>query len=149
VGPLAFERAIGRGGATADTQGAIAALGRTSLGGVLLYVVLAGLVGYALWGFVRAALDPWHKGHDTKGVVERVGYAVSGISYGLLAYATYGLITARATAAQNGAQAAQTQQTTASILPNSWGPLLVGIVALIIVGVGFSQIAKGLKPHFE
>jgi len=149
MGLLAFQLAIGRGGATTDTQGAIAALGRTSLGGILLYVVLVGLVGYALWGLVRAALDPWHKGDDTKGIVERVGFAVSGISYGLLAYATYGLITAKPAAAQNGAQAAQTQQTTASILPNSWGPWVVGIVALIILGVGFSQIVKGLNPHFE
>jgi hypothetical protein len=149
MGVLAFQLAVGRGGATTDTQGAIAAMGKTSIGGVLLYVILVGLVGYALWGFIRAALDPWHKGVDTKGIVERVGYAVSGISYGLLAYATYGLITAGASAAQNGAQAAQTQQTTASILTNSWGPWVVGIVALIILGIGFSNIAKGLKPHFD
>jgi hypothetical protein len=114
-----------------------------------LYVILIGLFGYALWGFIRAALDPWHKGTDAKGIAERVGYAVSGISYGLLAYATYGLITARAAAAQNGAQAAQTQQTTGSILTNSWGPWVVGIAALIILGVGLSQVMKGLTPHFE
>jgi hypothetical protein len=67
----------------------------------------------------------------------------------LLAFATYGLITGRASAARNGAQAAQTQQTTASILSKSWGPWVVGIAAVILIGVGLSQILQGLRRDFE
>ena len=102
-----------------------------------------------LWGVIRAVFDPLHKGTDPKGIVERVGYAVSGLSYMLLAFATYGLITGGASAARNGAQAAQTQQTTASILSKSWGPWVVGIAAVIVIGVGLSQIFQGLRRDFE
>ena len=98
---------------------------------------------------IRAVFDPLHKGTDAKGIAERVGYAVSGLSYMLLAFATYGLITGGASAARNGAQAAQTQQTTASILSKSWGPWVVGIAAVILIGVGLSQIFQGLRPDFE
>lgn len=149
IGVLALQVALGRGGALSDTQGAIAAMGQTPFGSLLLYVVLVGLLGYALWSVVRAVLDPQHQGTDAKGIVARVGNAVSGISYGLLAYATYGLITAGASAARNGAQGAQTQQTTASILSNSWGPWAVGLAGVIVIGIGLSHVVRGLNPEFK
>ncbi len=149
IGLLAFQVAIGSGGKITDQQGAIAALGTTPLGQVLLYVMLAGLIGYALWGLIRAVIDPLHEGTDAKGIAQRAGYMVSGISYGLLAMSTYGLLTAKATAATSGAQGAQTQQTTASILTQPWGPWVVALAAAIIIGVGLLQIYTGLRPKFN
>jgi hypothetical protein len=101
-----------------------------------------------LWGLIRAVFDPLHKGSDLGGVVTRVGYAVSGLSYMVLAYATYGLITGGAAAARNGAQTAQTQQTAASILSKSWGPWVVGIAAVILTAVGLAQVYRGLRPDY-
>ena len=149
IGLLALQVAIGSGGKITDQQGAIAALGGTPLGQVLLYVMLAGLIGYALWGFIRAVVDPLQEGTDAKGIAQRVGYMVSGISYGLLALSTYGLITAKTTAAASGAQGAQTQQATASILTQPWGPWVVALAAAIVIGVGLLQIYTGLRPKFN
>jgi diacylglycerol kinase family enzyme len=47
IGVLALQVAISGGGTLTDTQGAIAATGRTAPGGVWLYVALAGRMG--LW----------------------------------------------------------------------------------------------------
>jgi hypothetical protein len=149
IGLLAFQVAVGSGGKLTDQQGAIAALGGTPLGQVLLYVMLAGLIGYALWGLIRAVVDPLHEGTDAKGIAQRVGYLVSGVSYGVLAMSTYGLITAKAPAATSGAQGAQTQQTTASILTQPWGPWVVALAAAIVIGVGLLQIYTGLRPKFN
>jgi uncharacterized membrane protein len=149
IGALAFQVALGVGGALADPQGAIVALGKTPLGGTVLYGVLVGLIGYALWGIIRGVFDPLHKGADAKGIAERVGFAVSGLSYMLLAFATYGLITGGTAAAHNGAQTAQTQQTAGSILSKSWGPWVVGLAAVIAIGIGLLQMFKGLRPNFE
>ena len=149
IGLLAFQVALGSGGKITDQQGAIAALGSTPVGQVLLYVMLVGLVGYALWGLIRAVVDPLHEGTDAKGIAQRVGYMVSGISYGVLAMATYGLITAKAPAASGGAQTAQTQQATASILTQPWGPWAVALAAVIVIGVGLLQIFTGLRPKFN
>lgn len=149
IGLLAFQVATGSGGALADQQGAIAAVGSAPAGKVLLYVMLVGLAGYALWGLIRAVVDPLHEGHDAKGIAQRLGYLVSGISYGLLALATYGLITAKAPAASNGAQNAQTQQTTASILSHPWGPWVVALAAVIVIGVGLLQIYTGFRRNFN
>ena len=149
IGLLAFQVAVGSGGKLTDQQGAIAAVGSTPVGKILLYVMLLGLVGYGLWGLIRAVVDPLHEGHDAKGIAQRVGYLVSGISYGLLALATYGLITAKAPAATSGAQAAQTQQTTASILTQPWGPWVVALAAAIVIGVGLLQIYTAFRRKFN
>lgn len=149
IGLLAFQVAVGSGGKLTDQQGAIAAVGSTPVGKILLYVMLLGLAGYALWGLIRAVVDPLHEGHDAKGIAQRVGYLVSGISYGLLALATYGLITAKAAAATSGAQAAQTQQTTASILTQPWGPWVVALAAATVIGVGLLQIYTAFRRKFN
>ena len=149
IGILAFQVASGSGGALTNQQGAIAAVGNAPGGKVLLYVMLVGLIGYALWGLIRAIVDPLHQGKDTKGIAQRVGFLVSGISYGLLAMATYGLITAKATAASAGAQNAQTQQTAASILSQSWGPWVVALVGAIVIGIGLLQIYTGFRHNFN
>src|SRR5512143_3276185 len=149
IGLLAFQVATGNGGKITDQQGAIAALGTTPVGKVLLYVMLVGLVGYALWGLIRAVVNPLHAGHDAQGLVERLGYLVSGISYGLLAVATYGLITAKAPAATGGAQGAQTQQATASILTQPWGPAVVVLAGAIVIGVGLLHIYTSFRRRFN
>ena len=149
IGLLAFQVATGQGGSLEDPQGAIAALGKTPLGSIALYGILLGLLGYALWGFIRAITDPLHKGSDAKGIVLRIGYAVSGVSYLLLALATYGLISGGTSAARNGAQTAQTQQTAASILSKPWGPVAVGIAGIVVIVIGAIQVFQGLNSTFD
>ena len=149
IGVLAFQAAMTRGGAITDPQGAIATLGRTPFGTVLLYAVFVGLIGYALWGLIRAIFDPLGKGEDMKGIGQRIGYLISGVSYGLLAVATWGLIHGTANAAQSGSQAAQGRMVAATILAQPWGPAVIVIVGLIVVADGIVQFALGLRPNFE
>src|SRR5512143_3903815 len=63
IGLLAFQVVVGSGGKLTDQQGAIAALGNTPVGKILLYVMLVGLIGYGLWGLIRAVVDPLHEGN--------------------------------------------------------------------------------------
>lgn len=148
IGVLALQVALDRGGMLADSQGAIATLGKTPIGAVLLYVILLGLIGYSLWGVVRAVFDPFHKGKDLKGIAARVGFGISAGSYAFLAVQTYGLITGGSSAAHNGAQTAQNQQATSSLLSQPWGALVVGIVGAIGALVGLSQIITAFSPAF-
>lgn len=149
IGILAVQVAIVGRGTVADSQGAIVTMGKTPLGNVLLYVILVGLIGYSMWGVLRAVFDALHKGTSLKGIASRIGYGISAISYALLAVATYRLIQGVASAAHNGAQTTQTQQTTASILSNSWGQWVVGIAAVVLIGAGLAQILQSMSRNFE
>jgi type IV secretory pathway VirB2 component (pilin) len=146
IGLLAARVALGDGGQLVDPQGAIAAIGQSPLGTALLWFILIGLVGYGLWGFIRAIADPLHKGNDAKGIATRIGYAVSGVSYFMLAVVTYQIIAASASAAQNNAQP---QETTARLLSQPWGAWVVGLAGLIVIVVGVMHIVKGFKGDFD
>ncbi len=145
IGLLAFKLVLGQGGALASPQEAIATIGRQPAGKLLLWVVLIGLISYSLWGFVRALLDPLHKGNDTKGLLERLGFFASGVGYALLVPTTYRYITGTSTAS-NGTQ---TQGLIAKIMAMPWGRYAIGIVGLAVLAGGVYQIYQGIKANFD
>lgn len=149
IGLLALQVASGTGGSLDDPQGVIATMGKSPFGTAVLYAILAGLIGYSLWGFIRAIFDPLHRGHDAKGIALRVGYAASGVSYLLLVLATYGLIMGNTAAARNGAQTAQAQQTAATVLTKPWGPAVVAVIGIVVIFIGAIQIFQGFSSTFE
>ena len=56
IGFLAIKIAFGVSGSLQDQQGAITSIGQQLFGRILLGIVLIGLVGYTLWGLIRAFL---------------------------------------------------------------------------------------------
>src|SRR5262245_66325426 len=74
-GVLALKLALGRPGETLAPAQAIQVIDRQPFGQFLLLIMLAGLVGYAIWGLTRALLDPWGRGHSPRGIGRRIGYA--------------------------------------------------------------------------
>jgi hypothetical protein len=149
IGLLALKAATGGRGQFTDQQGAVAAIARTQWGDILLYIILAGLIGYGLLGLIRAFLDPLRKGNDAKGMAERLGYLVSGVSYLLLGYATYNLIRGAASAARNGAQGQQLRQTAGTILSKPWGVWVIALLGAIVIGIGVVQIVRAGSRDFN
>ena len=145
MGLLAVQVALGKGGALASPQGAIAAIGKQPAGMILLWVVLVGISSYAVWGVVRAVFDPLHKGHDTKGLIERFGFLVSAFGYAILILPTYGYITGAAQST-NGSQ---TQKFIGTIMAMPWGRWAVGLVGLLVLAAGLYQIYLGFKAGFD
>ena len=70
IGFIAIAGALGRSKTPADQLGAIEEFSKLPFAGILLWVILVGLVSYSLWGVIRAALDPFHKGDDLKGAFD-------------------------------------------------------------------------------
>ena len=149
IGLLSILLAFGYGADTTDQQGAIAVIGKQPFGRLLLWLVLAGLVCYSLWGLIRAILNPFHKAHDTKGFAVRVGYLVSGVAYASLILPTYGLISGGTQPAQKGVQQGQIQRFVATVLAMPAGKWLVGIVGIIVILIGLYQMIQGFMPVFD
>jgi hypothetical protein len=148
VGILAVMTALGLGGQTTGTRGALRAIAAQPYGQVLLILIAIGLAGYALWRFVEAALDPEHEGDDKKGLAKRLGYAVSGILYAGLTYTAIELVLE--TAQRSGqSETGRAQTITARVLAQPFGAWLVGILGAIIIGVGFYQFYKAYSMKFR
>jgi hypothetical protein len=71
IGILALQLALGQGGEATGPEGALSTIGQQPFGRALLAIMAAGLLAYALWRLVQAAVDPEHKGTDAKGLGQR------------------------------------------------------------------------------
>lgn len=145
IGLLAIQGALGKSSTPADQLGAIAAISKLPYGMLALWIVLVGLISYSLWGLIRAILDPFHKGDDTKGLLIRGGYLVSAITYASFILPTYELIRGGG----GGSGSNQTQKFVASVMSTSLGRVGVGILGLIVVAAGFYQIYSGITSKFD
>jgi hypothetical protein len=145
VGGLAAAAGWGAGGATTGSEGAISTIAKQPFGQTLLWLVAAGLAAYCLWRLVEAVTDPDRKGHDAKGIATRIGYAVSGIAYGFLAWKAAPF---SASQPSSGSGSGAKEGLVAQVLAWPFGKWIVGAVGIIVVGYGCYQIYRGIAERF-
>lgn len=143
VGILAVQVAWGTGGSIEGSQGVMKTIAAQPFGSVLLILTAIGLVGYVVWRFVQALLDPDNKGTDATGLVKRIGYAVSGVTYALLTFSAVQLVLSG-----SGSNGNAQQTWTARLLSQPFGQWLVGLVGVIIIGVGLYHFYRAYKASF-
>ena len=149
IGWLAVQVAIGAGGKTTDQRGALQVISEQPFGKFLLALVIIGLIGFAIWCFLQAWFDTEGKGNDIKGIIGRLGYAITGISYAILAFGAFQLVTRTGTGSATKSTTASTQDVTAQLLNHSWGVVAVVILGLIVIGVAFYMFAKAYTAKFQ
>ena len=144
---LALQLAWGGGGGEADQSGAMSTLADQPFVKPLLWVLAIGLFALTLWQLAELfRLVPRLKGTGEakkkaiKGTVKTVSKAVV---YLLLAG------TAVKFAVGSGKSSSeQQQQTVAGVFSWPGGRFLVGIAALVLIGVGAHHVRKGFNKHF-
>lgn len=144
IGILAVQAALGAGGQTSGTQGALSTIASEPFGQFLLGLVGVGLVGLTIWYVIRGISDPDNAGDDMSGMVKRIGYIVAGLGYGVLAYSAFRILT---TASGGGGN--QAADWTATLMQQTYGIWLVGVTGLIIVGVGVYHLYKAYQTKFR
>ncbi|RZT57271.1 uncharacterized protein DUF1206 [Sphingomonas sp. BK036] len=148
VGWFAVDAAL-RGGEIADNQGAIGSMADEAFGPVLLAIIAAGLLGYAVWRLTEAAANPEQIGRDVKGSLKRIGHVVSGIAHLILAWTAAKLALktgSRDAAVSPGDESAR--DWTALLLDQPAGRLLVGAVAIGVLVAAFQQGQKAWRGDF-
>lgn len=145
VGALAAQAALGVGGDTTGTGGALGHIVAAPFGRLLVGVVGIGLAGYAVWRALQAVLDTEHKGESFSGVIQRLGFGVAATTYAGLAVSALAMALARG-GQPNDEQAAQDR--TAWLMAQPFGPGLVIIVGLIVIGVGLAQFVRAYRASF-
>jgi hypothetical protein len=145
IGLLAIQVAIGSGGQTTGPRGALREISQEPYGQILLAVVALGLFGYALWRFVQAWMDPDNAGTDAEGIIKRIGWAVSGITYGVFGVLAVLILVGSA----GGGGGSGAEDLTAQLMSQPFGIWLVGIVGAILVGTGLYQFYRAYSAKFR
>jgi hypothetical protein len=144
---LALQLAWGGGGQSADQSGAMATLLRQPFGKPLLWIIALGLISLAVWQAAEALR--WRRGlsasgkERTKAVKKVVKSIAKAVVYAALA------VTAIQFALGSGQSSSQQQQQrTAGVFGWPGGRFLVGIAALVLIGLGAQHVYKGVKKTF-
>ncbi|MFC4426595.1 DUF1206 domain-containing protein [Deinococcus navajonensis] len=141
---VALGRSLGMGGATTDSKGALVRLQDLPGGQGLLWLLVLGLIGYALWQLLRAVMDPEQQGKGAKGIVKRGGYLLSSIfNLGLALFA--GRLAVSGAAARNQHSEAQTA---GQVLSVPGGQLLLGLAGVALLAIAGNQLYSAYGAKF-
>ncbi len=138
VGALSAMAAIGAGGRTTGSNGAMHTILEQPFGKVLLGVVAFGLLCFGLWQVLRAVEDPDRVGCDVKGCFKRVNYFGSGLLYFLLVAGALKLIFLHV--GGDGTGDANAKSWTATIMAYPFGRLVVGAIGISIAIYGLFNL---------
>lgn len=139
IGSLTALAAFDEGGEKADKSSVIDFLQNQPFGNILIYIMAFGIFAYALWRFYKAIADPKNKGDDASGFIKRFGYFITGLIYGAFGVAVL---------SGGSGGGSNRQQYAAQILDKGYGPILIGLIGIIVVGVGIYQIYKGYSGKY-
>ena len=138
IGILAAQAAFGPGGRTTDTEGALRIVHDITFGRIVLLVIAAGLLGYALWRVVEAIVDPDRRGNNLKGLALRASFAIRGLFHGGLGVAAFRAALGQRSAGSND----QARELTASAFRIPGGELLIYVGAAFVAGYGVYQLYR-------
>ncbi len=141
VGVIALQIAFGHGGGKrADQSGAFQTILDKPFGKTLLWLIVIGFLGYAVWLATDAIWgQPGGSGGKT---AERVKSAVKAVLY-------VGLAVLAGRVATGGSGGSGGAKPAASALGEPGGRWLVGLAGLVVLVVGCFLVYEGLKAKFE
>ena len=143
VGILAFRVALGHYRGQASQNGALQEIAAQPGGKILVWIVAIGLIGYSLWRLLSAALGPVADPVATD-AKQRVKALAEGLGYGAVAIIAVKVATGSASSSSGGGG----QKQTATVLSWPGGQFLVGLAAVVIIGVGLYYIHDGWTADF-
>jgi len=143
VGFLAVQAALGVGGGTTDSKGAMRAIKHAPFGGASLLIVATGLMGYAAWRIASAITDAERRGDDPTKLAVRAGEALRGLVYGVLgAWALKYLLDERM---ERTDQAREITKRALALPAGRWIVIMTGIG---VIGYAFYQLYRAASRKY-
>ena len=144
IGALAAMSALGLGGGTEGSKGALRTLMAQPFGTVLVAAMAAGLLAFFLWRVAQAALDADRHGREAKGVVVRTALMISGLIYLGLAFTALSLVVGWG----SGDDEQGAKEWTALLLAQPFGGWAVAAAGAAVVAAGLAIGFRGAKGSF-
>ena len=142
IGLLAVQVALGESEKT-DQKGALQAVAEKPGGSIVLWLMVLGFVGYALWRFSEAAWGRRDETDEKKRTAKRIGSALNGLVYLGFAVLAFKTVTASSSGGNTGSDV------TATVLKWPGGQTIVFVGGLVIIAIAGALTFRGLKTDFE
>jgi hypothetical protein len=140
---LALQIAFVDRGKEADQKGAFQTLAQNGLGKVVLWLVIVGFFGYAVWLATEAIWGHRREQEKGKRTAKRIESAVKAVIYLLLGVLAFRIVTGSSSGGQGG------ETVTAKVLGMSGGKFLVGLAGVVVIAVAAVITWRGLQTKFE
>jgi hypothetical protein len=137
IGLIAVQIALGNGG-QADRGGALSQIAAQSFGAAVLWVLVVGFLGLALWRLSEAAFGAIGPGGHKAS--ERLQSLARAVLYGFFFVSTLKLVLGSGSGATANGNS-QSKAWTAQVMTHSGGRLLIGLIGVAVVIIG-AMLAK-------
>lgn len=125
------------------TNGIFQAVDEFPASTLILWLMVFGLLAYALFRFASTLFDVENHGSDNKGKAVRAGHFGSAIGHLALAYSAYQFASSGSDGGGGGAQSAAS-----GVLSFEFGGVILGILGLIFFVTAAFQAKKGITGEF-
>jgi hypothetical protein len=144
IGWIAVQVAFGRSRQQADRTGALHSIGSTPVGGVLLWLLVAGFIGMALWRLSEAVYGA--PGSGGRKAAKRLAALARAVLYGVIAY---GVLIYALGAGSPESSDQQSVDLTATLMRHPGGQALVVVIGLAFVGGGLYLAYQAWRKEFR
>src|ERR1039457_1729560 len=140
IGAIAIMVALGIAQHSPDRAGAIEAIATKPFGYLLLWILVIGFLGLAVWRFVQAAVMRLNltEGHRVRAFFYGVGYAI--LFFSTLMFVVHG----RTPTGSDGAARAYTAQ----VLYLDGGQVILAFAGIVLVVLGIVMAVRGFGAEF-
>ncbi|WP_271077887.1 DUF1206 domain-containing protein [Aurantiacibacter sp. MUD61] len=128
------------------TNGIFQAVKDFPAGTAILWLMVVGLIAYALFRFSSTFFDIENNGTDAKGWGKRLGHAGSAIGHLALAWSAYQF--ASSSGGGSGDSGGGAQEAASGVLSVEFGGAVIGILGVAFGIAAIFQIKKGLSGEF-
>ncbi len=126
------------------STGVLRSIGNQPFGRVLVILIAASLMGYVVWRFLQAFLDPEHSGGNASDIVRRIGYGCSGIVYASIAYSIVEILED-----SSDSDSRTAEEWVFIIMRQPFGRWLIGAAGLGFFCIGCYYFYRAIKAEFR
>ncbi len=131
------------------TNGIFRAIQDYPAGTVILWIMVVGLIAYALFRFCSLFFDIENNGSDAKGWGKRLGHAGSGIAHLALAFSAFQFANSdTGSGSGGGGSGGGAQEAASGVLSVEFGGVVLGLLGIALFVAAFHQAKKGITGSF-
>lgn len=144
VGGLAAASALGAGGETTGSSGAMGAISGSTAGRAMLAAIAVGLIGYAVWGVVRATSNP-----ENDSGWSRAYYVLSALIHGSLAVEAARLALNGGAGSSAGTESDSASHWSQTVMQQPFGHWLLGGAGIGVAAFGIGQLVNAWRIDLD